>query len=191
MKKINVAVEDFYDKDFNFNLTKVGYENICNLCDIVISRHFYSNPSYDKEDLKQVGLYKALSLLKRSNYNPTKASLFNYLYTGIRNEIHNYVYKMSKDFVVDSAIMDTNTESICNHQLSGIDSSCLDISKETLKEVCKDKTDESDLSNSLSILGFKVEDFIPTYEIENEERTSILQAVLLWRLLYKSKYSGR
>ena len=190
MQKIDVKVEDFYTEDFKFRLTENGYKNICNLCDIVMARHFYSNPAFDKEDLKQVGLYKALSLLQRSNYNPKKASLFNYLYTGIRNEIHNYVYKMNKDFAVDSTIMDTNTESICNTQFSGIDFSILNLQLKSLDEYCKNEQDKEDLANSLTELGFKIEGYIKTDKEPNTSRNNIIQAMFLWKLLYLSKYRG-
>ena len=38
-------------------------------------------------------------------FEPKKSSLKNYLYTGMRNEIHNYLYRMGKEKVDSESIM--------------------------------------------------------------------------------------
>ncbi len=54
----------------------------------VISRHFTNCPG--REDLRSVGMGKALQLL-RAPHADFKRNISTFLYTGIRNEITNYV----------------------------------------------------------------------------------------------------
>lgn len=96
--------EDFF-KDGEVCITEQGNKNLLTLCEVVMNTHYsYASP-VDKEDLKSVGVLKALELLHNGDFDATRSSLKNYLYTGMRNEMKNYLYKNGKDVVVDDEIL--------------------------------------------------------------------------------------
>lgn len=72
------------------------YEMVENIVNVVFYTHYsyITNPEL-KKDLMQTGYLKAYELLNNGNYDPTM-SLRNFLYTGIRNEIHNTLYHLNK-----------------------------------------------------------------------------------------------
>lgn len=68
-----------------------------NLCEVVLNTHYsYIRDPDLREDLKQEGYIKALELIKRGNYAPNH-NLRTYLYTGIRNEMRNFLYRDNRD----------------------------------------------------------------------------------------------
>ena len=70
------------------------------LAEIIIRKHFYA--SYrDKDDLVSVAVLKALSMLESGKWDKDKGSILTYIYTGMRNEIHNYLYHQNKFKTVD------------------------------------------------------------------------------------------
>lgn len=73
---------------------------LVDLAGIVFRKHFYAN-MVDKEDLVSVGILKALSLIKVGNWNENKGTVLNYLYAGMRNEMHNYLYHQRKEIRVE------------------------------------------------------------------------------------------
>lgn len=76
----------------NFSL----YEMVDNIVQVVFYTHFsYITEPELKKDLWQIGFLKAYELLNNGNYDPTM-SLRNFLYTGIRNEMHNTLYHLGK-----------------------------------------------------------------------------------------------
>lgn len=81
--------EDLLDED-------LLCQKMIDLTNIVYIRHFYVNVK-EKEDLISVGLVKAYSLLSGKQWAGEKGKLLNYLYTGIRNEMHNYAYKLNRE----------------------------------------------------------------------------------------------
>lgn len=73
---------------------------LMDLASIVYSRHYYA--SYrERDDLISVGVLKCLSLIYNGGWDRSKGPLFNYLYSGVRNEMHNYLYKINKDVCMD------------------------------------------------------------------------------------------
>jgi hypothetical protein len=72
------------------------YEMVENIVQVVYYTHYgYITDPELKKDLMQVGFLKAYELLNNGNYDPTM-SLRNFLYTGIRNEMHNTLYHLGK-----------------------------------------------------------------------------------------------
>lgn len=98
-------LKDFYDETGAVRITEQGYENLITLSEVVSNTHYSYVSATDKEDLRSVGVLKALGLLKNGDFDPARSSLKNYLYTGMRNEMKNYLYKNSKDVAVDDEIM--------------------------------------------------------------------------------------
>jgi hypothetical protein len=70
-------------------------EKLMNLAGIVFRKHFYASYG-DKEDLISIGVLKALTLLDDGNFDTGRGTLINFLYTGMRNEMHNYLYHKNK-----------------------------------------------------------------------------------------------
>ena len=72
------------------------YDMVENIVQVVFHTHYsyITNPEL-KKDLIQTGFLKAYELLNNGNYDPTM-SLRNFLYTGIRNELHNTLYHLGK-----------------------------------------------------------------------------------------------
>lgn len=56
---------------------------------------FYVNDKDTIDDLKQEGYLMAYELLAKGEYDPSK-NLRNYLFTGVRNAMTNYMYKQNK-----------------------------------------------------------------------------------------------
>lgn len=72
------------------------YEMVENIVQVVYYTHYnYNSDPELKKDLMQVGFLKAYELLNNGNYDPN-LSLRNFLYTGIRNEMHNTLYHLGK-----------------------------------------------------------------------------------------------
>lgn len=88
-------------------LEEVQIHHLKSLADIVYHTHFYINYEL-KEDLLQIGLLKALALLRQGHFDPSKGALKNYLYTGMRNVMKAYVTRSLKETPVEEAIMATN-----------------------------------------------------------------------------------
>ncbi len=84
------------------------YEKLVGLCSMIISRHFYANHS-EREDLISTGVLKALTMLDTGYWDPSKGKLMSFLYTGIRNEMHNYLYRISREVLFDEYHEDSYT----------------------------------------------------------------------------------
>lgn len=76
-------------------------EMVDNVVVVVFYKHFsYVTDTNTKSDLMQEGYLKAYDLLSNGNYDPTM-SLRNYIYTGVRNAMTNYMYHHKKESHVD------------------------------------------------------------------------------------------
>lgn len=99
-----VNMSSFYQGDKFIGINDSNVKELFKLAEIIVNKHFiYYNE--DREELKAIGIEKAVRLLKSDGFEPKKSSLKNYLYTGMRNEIHNYLYRMGKEKVDSESIM--------------------------------------------------------------------------------------
>ena len=72
-------------------------EMIDNIVEVVLNTHYnYITSEETREDLMQEGYLKAYELLKTGTYDPRR-NLRNYLYTGVRNAMQNYLYHDRKE----------------------------------------------------------------------------------------------
>lgn len=118
-----IGVEDLEDYDL------LG-EKLLDLSGIVFRKHFYA--SYrDKDDLVSIGVLKALSLLDGGNFDERKGTLLNFLYTGMRNEMHNYLYHKNKKIKVGVEVSEY-VEDIY------FESDCFKVDFGCVREICKD-----------------------------------------------------
>lgn len=74
------------------------YDCLCSITNLVISR-FYKNISHDDE-IYSIGIAKAIALLKSKHFNPEK-NTYNFIFTGIRNEIQKYNNVMVREILVE------------------------------------------------------------------------------------------
>lgn len=75
-------------------------EKLITLSEIIVRKHFYAS-NEDKEDLVMIGVLKALKMIKSGNFDIKKGNLCTFLYTGMRNDMHNYLYHQNKFTTVD------------------------------------------------------------------------------------------
>lgn len=77
--------------------TQSLYDIVENIVSVVFYKHFgYILDNQLKQDLFQEGYLKAYDLLNSGNYDPSMP-LRNYLYTGVRNAMTNYLYHCKKE----------------------------------------------------------------------------------------------
>lgn len=95
------------DEDIT-DVSTIG-EKLMDLAGIVFRKHFYA--SYEeREDLISVGVLKALSLIDGGNFNQEKGKVLNFLYTGMRNEMHNYLYHRNKKIKGNDVLSETTND---------------------------------------------------------------------------------
>ena len=104
-------------------LEKSMLDLVDNIVDVVYCIHFYYiRDAYLKEDLKQEGYLKAYELLSTGNYDPNK-SLRNYLFTGVRNAMTNYMYHAKKDMHTSLDTFECNIDApcgdFCDYEIAG------------------------------------------------------------------------
>lgn len=81
-------------RDYN---AEVLTECLFSLSEAVVSIHY--SGYWDREEMVSVGVEKALSLLKEPYFEPSK-NIRGFLYTGIRNEVGNYLRRNSRTLPV-------------------------------------------------------------------------------------------
>ena len=79
-------------------------EKLIQLAEIIVRKHFYASLK-DKEDLVSVGVLKALQLINGNSWTRQRGSFLNYIYSGMRNDMHNYLYHQNKFSTVDTDAM--------------------------------------------------------------------------------------
>ena len=79
-------------------------EKLITLAEIVIRKHFYASLR-EKDDLVSVGVLKALTLIEKGEWAKSKGAFHNYIYSGMRNDMHNYLYHQNKFSLVDDESM--------------------------------------------------------------------------------------
>ena len=70
------------------------------LAEIVVRKHFYSSIN-EKEDLVSIGVLKALNMINDGKFSKKKGNFATFIYTGMRNDMHNYLYHQNKFNLVD------------------------------------------------------------------------------------------
>lgn len=90
------------DSPYKLNLTYKDLDNevalankLKKLAEIIVRKHFYASLN-EKDDLVSIGIVKAYSMIKEGNFSPEKGNLCTFLYTGMRNDMHNYLYHIGK-----------------------------------------------------------------------------------------------
>lgn len=146
----NLKLKNVIDRQGNFK--EQGMVSLRALAEIVANKHFSYVNATDREDLKDVGVLKALEMLKDGSFDETRSSLKNYLYTGMRNEMKNYLYRISREMLMEDEILlmkgDKGIEDI-NFTVTDDDI------RDTLGILLKDNLDK--IKQYLVSMGFVVE----------------------------------
>lgn len=151
-------VINFYDSNGNRKPVEQGLEDLDHLCTIIINSHYSYVNEYDKADLRQEGMIKALDLLASGAFDPTVSSLKNYLYTGLRNEMKNYLYRNTKDSPTEDEILYSTKES--EDQISDIELSVATMKVFQIKEILEKTRGIAKIDkvvSSLKSMGFNVD----------------------------------
>ena len=183
-----LEVEDYYDEEHNVRITDNGLLCMKALCEIVLNKHYSYVELSVREDLISVGHLKILEMLNKKEFNPTRSSLKNYLYTCVRNEMGNYLYRNTKEIQIDEEILYSLNESKANVTLD-MEKAIIFIPLEEVVTVIKlfkvPRTSIINIVHRLGILGLKVQGFSDIREedcicTEKEER---LCTLIIWRHL--------
>jgi hypothetical protein len=147
-----------------FSLTEKDLEDpdvlgrkLIQLNEIIVRKHFYASYK-DKDDLVSVGVLKMLDLINEGNWDKSKGSLCNYLYSGARNSIHNYLYHQNKFPLIDQEQL--RDSGISDNYFSGPD---CPISYGLVHSVCMHFTDafgegiEDAVISKLEEIGYTLE----------------------------------
>lgn len=76
-------------------------EKLMTLAEIVISRHYYASSARYFEDMRSIAVLKALSMIGAGYFDSKKGNFVTLLYSGMRNEVHNWLYHENKKEFVD------------------------------------------------------------------------------------------
>ena len=86
-------------------LTKEEYAYLKEFCNIIVCKNFSYIKSFEREDLISVGVLKCIDLISKQRFDPERNSLKNFLWTGVRNEITNFLYRSSKESPVEEVFL--------------------------------------------------------------------------------------
>lgn len=100
---------NFFTDDFT-NPERL-YEKVEKLVGIVYRKH-YQGYSYLKEDLISEGIVKCFRAIEAPHFDSSK-SVVNYLYSCVRNEMHNYIYKVTRNGRED--VVDGISDNACSY----------------------------------------------------------------------------
>ena len=156
------------------------YEMVDNIVQVVVATHFsYITDRELRKDLMQTGFLKAYELLNNGNYDPN-LSLRNFLYTGIRNEIHNTLYHLGKIPTVSLDVLDVYDNVIGYRQVRDFT-----VEEKIVREVCSKFSRHGDyfpvVANYLIKIGILEGDGYKETEVDNNLTKSII-TFTLWKL---------
>lgn len=123
---LQLSEQDLLDENILAN-------KLVTLAEIIVRKHFYAS-SNDSEDLISIGVLKALSMIKDNKFVKSKGNFASFLYTGMRNDMHNYLYHQNKFNTVD--IDELASEIVDNTVLEDMSTSDYTIEYSLIHTVC-------------------------------------------------------
>lgn len=189
MKSSTIVRNKDFIVDGKILLDKKNIKALSTLVRTIIKRHFLEYPERYYEDFYSIGLTKACQLILQGSYDPTHPrkykdkngkervsypSLQGYLYTGIRNDIGNYINRQKSEGSEEDLQNLTYSEE--KEDLRG-----LFISSEFVSRLEFDfGFDRNVLLTKLYDLGFEIE---PEFDkTRTEEDYSEIMAYIIWKL---------
>lgn len=166
------------------------YEMIENIVQVVFYTHYsYIKDKELKEDLFQIGYLKAYELLNNGNYDPSQ-SFRNFIYTGVRNEMHNTLYHINKVSLVNLDVLDKYDNIIGYHE-TGEYSIELQYVKKLCDQFIRQGNYFPSVANYLINLGI-----VESPKLE-EDRSKLdkkmlegITTLVLWELFEKERNNG-
>lgn len=163
------------------------YDFIDNIVNVVYYKYFnYNTNPTVKQDLFQEGFMKAYELLNNGNYDPTM-SLRNFIFTGVRNAMTNYMYHHRKESHVDVDLLEKQER---YKEVVGVkDGVEFDIDVQLIADVCKPFRKFGDYFtptiiylNKLGIVNLELE---PKDEELDETMLEAIITNVIWKLYFK------
>lgn len=96
---------DLFHEGDKFINRDLFVRHVVKLSEIVINKHFNYITGSERQDLFSEAMIKALTLADQESFDKSKGSYKSYMYTGIRNEMHNYLYHAKKDSPVEDEVL--------------------------------------------------------------------------------------
>ena len=162
------------------------YDIVDNIVNVVFYKYFsYVTDPQLKQDLFQEGYLKAYELLNNGNYDPAMP-LRNFIFTGVRNAMTNYMYHDKRESHADLTELD-KYENI----IGVYDTEDYDIDIDLIKEI----TDRYSIYGNLynPVMEYLKEIGITTINVKHIDQDInpiILEAVItlgIWELYYKEE----
>lgn len=166
------------------------YEMIENIVQVVFYTHYnYIKDIELKKDLFQIGYLKAYELLNNGNYDPTM-SFRNFIYTGVRNEMHNTLYHLGKVKNVDLDVLDKYENIIGTYDVVEYN-----VELSYVREICE--TFKKFGNYYPTVVNYLIDIGIVDCEKCNENKNELddkmregIITLVLWSLLEKEKSNG-
>lgn len=166
------------------------YDMIENIVQVVFYTYYnYIKDPELKKDLFQIGYLKAYELLNNGNYDPTM-SFRNFIYTGVRNEMHNALYHINKMQTVDLEALDKYDNVVGYHETGEYS-----IEVDDVRSICSNFSRYGDYFPS--VVNYLIDIGIVDTPKLTEDRDSLnpkllegITTLVLWELFEKEKNNG-
>lgn len=97
-----LAYQDVYNEDGEPDIDDSVVDELQQLSQIVANNHFAYVGYHERQDLLLEGQVKGIELIKSCRFDPDYgAPLKNFVYTGMRNEMTNYLYRKKREYPVE------------------------------------------------------------------------------------------
>lgn len=173
-----------YDEEGEPHFDEEVTDELQQLAEIVCNNHFSYVGYHDREDLIYEGLAKGIELIRSKRFDPNYgAPLMNFVYTGMRNEMTNYLYAKKREYPVEEFYgdQDMSTEII----IDGYNVECewLESVTENFKRRWGDYT--GILIDSLKDMGFNVKGNTKRFDRIKKYKNSLLNKLVvlaIWKI---------
>lgn len=186
--KTLIKKSDFFNTNDSLFITDEGVQDLRILCDIVIKKHYNFVKYSEREDLICEGYLTCLELLNSDKIDPT-LNLFNYLYSGIRNNIHNYMLRFSREIQTDFDFIE-NTNEVSEliddetyHRITEIKKEILEntFSKFQNKAYLLNGVLKKLEENSFHVIGYSYKEDGAEYTEDEQRDIDSIMAYILWK----------
>lgn len=166
------------------------YEMIENIVQVVFYTYYnYIRDPELKADLFQIGYLKAYELLNNGNYDPTM-SFRNFIYTGVRNEMHNALYHINKMQTVDLEQLDKYDNVVGYHETGEYN-----VELQQVRDICNKFKRHGDYFPSVAnyLIDIGIVDSPKFTEDKEKLCPKMLEGMItlvLWELFEKEKNNG-
>ena len=150
-----LAYTDVYNNEGEPVIDEQAVDELKQLSQIVANNHFAYVDYHTRQDLLVEGQAKGIELIQSCRFDPDYgAPLKNFVYTGMRNEMTNYLYRQKREYPVEEFYGDQDKSDKMNLEHYDLD---YEVIKDILERYKKRYGDYSGLIvEELIELGFNV-----------------------------------